>query len=299
MKQSIKPWLLFLSVTSYIPLSAISMVYNFRIAQITRQSLLDQENNRNKTVLGLLFDQFQQKHTDSHQNFAGGLTAFMRHFGSNYFRTDFAVSHIKDRTDGSTTFSGTQSDDLLFTIGHHFELNKQSELILSGLFGVPTHKVTTLEHASFGYGQIGAGVQLDGSYTLHHHDKNALLYGVRYLYFVPRTARDTEGKHHTFSIGNITDILCAYKDWWNKHGLELGFTQRFNFGAHCSPNFDDILERTNYIRSNFYAVYKYKFLIRDVPNRLLFNIAYGFDEKSKKFGNKYIVTLWTSWSVNF
>ncbi|MFI5333021.1 MAG: hypothetical protein ACHQVS_02880 [Candidatus Babeliales bacterium] len=292
-------WLLFVSMLGYVPLTAISIVYNFRIAQITRQPITDETHDKNNTLIGLLFDQFQKKHTDTSQNFPGGLASFIYHFDANFFRTDFAVSHIKERTDGSTTFSGTQTDDLLFTLGHNFKINKRNTVTLSGFLGIPTHKVTTLEHVSFGYGQLGTGIQIDGSYTLHHDNANALLYGARYLYFVPRTARDIECKHHTFSIGNVADVLFAYKDWWGKHGLELGFTERINFGAHCSPHFDEIIQRTNYVRSNFYAVYKYKFLIRDLPNRFLFNIAYGFDEKSKKFGNKYIITLWTSWSVNF
>jgi hypothetical protein len=298
MNQKIKLWGIILSqLASSSPLSAISIVYNFRIAQITRQPITDETHDKNSTFIALLFDQFQKKHTDTSQNFPGGLASFIYHFDANFFRTDFAVSHIKEWTDGTTTFSGTETDDLLFTLGHNFKLNKRNTVTLSGFLGVPTHKVFALQHVSFGYGQIGTGIQFDGIHMLRR--ENALLYGLRYLYFVPRSARDTLDQKHTFTIGNTADVLFAYKDWWGKHGLELGFTERVNFGAQCSPSLDDIVQKINYIRSNFYAVYKYKFLINDLHNRFLFNISYGFDQKPKTFGNKYIITLWGSWSINF
>ena len=108
------------------------------------------------------------------------------------------------------------------------------------------------------------------------NDEGALLYGARYIYFVPRKALDSLDEPHTFTIGNIGDLLLAYKNNWNKkNGIELGYTARFRFGAHISPNLDDIVKKTNYIRSNFYIVYKYRFIWNDTFNEysIIFHMA--------------------------
>lgn len=280
-----------------LPLSAISIVYNFRIAQITKQPIFDRPSANSNTIIGLIFDQFQKKYNGTHQNFAGGLASYIYEYEPYYFRADCAVSHIKERNDGQTTFSGTTTDDILITFGRNFTQNHKSLMTLSGLFGIPTHALSTLKHVDFGYAQIGLGVQFDGSYIFH--ETNAFLYGTRYIYFVPRKAKDSLCDTYTFTIGNIADLLLGYKHSWKKHGLELGYTARFDFGAHVSPNLDDTAQKINYTRDNFYLVYKYKFLINDVSNRLLFNISYGFDQGHESHRNKYIVTLWGSWNVNF
>lgn len=273
------------------------MVYNFRISQITKQPIADRQSTGKNTLMALIFDQFQKKYNGTRQNFAGGLGSYIYETEPYYLRTDFAAAHIKEKTDNDITFAGAATDDILFTFGRNFTTSTQSLITLSGLFGIPTHNISTLRHVGFGYGQVGIGLQFDGSYQLQAAD--ALLYGTRYIYFVPRKTTDNLSNTYTFSIGNIIDLLLAYKHAWQKHGLEFGYTARFDFGAHITPNFDDIVAKTNYIRDSFYFVYKYKFLINNTPNRLLFNIAYGFEQHPKDFSNKYIITLWGSWSVNF
>lgn len=283
-------------VVQVASLSGTSMVYNFRIAQITKQPLSDKPTGRNNTMMGLLFDQYQKKYNRVEKNFVGGLASYIRDFSPYYARVDFALSHIKSKLDGVETFSGTETDDLLFTVGRNY-LADHGSLTLSGLFGIPTHKNYTLQHAVFGYGQIGVGGQLDGMYTFNVN--HALVYGARFVHFVSRDADDDVGQIYKFTIGNMADVLVASKNSWGNQGLELGYTAKFQFDAKITPNLATILEKTNYVRSNFYLVYKYKFLIHDTPNRLLLNVAYGFDHRSKIYGNKYIVTLWGSWSVNF
>jgi len=278
-------------------LLSISIVYNFRIAQITKQPITE-NTTQNHMLSGLAFDVYQKKYTPGiSQNFAGGLASYIYNFKPYYFRTDFAASHIRENDHHTTTFSGAQTDDILFTIGRNAKINDHNIVTLSGLFGIPTHKTLALQHVDFGYGQVGTGVQLDGAYTFHQN--NSFVYGARYIYFVPRKACDDLGKKHTFTIGNIGDILVAYKKNWTKHGLEFGYTARSQFGAHISPSLDEIVQKTNYVRSSFYAVYKYKFFIKNISNRLLFNIAYGFDHRPKTFGNKYIITVWAAWNINF
>lgn len=288
-------FLLFLSNSIY----STSEVYNFRIAQITKQPIIERPyDSAHHTLIALLFDQYLKKYTGGiHENFVGGLGSYIYNFYSYYARADFAVSHIKQTTAGITTFSGTQTDDILFTVGRNFKLNNHRTLTFSGLFGIPTHRIFTLEHVEFGYGQIGMGLQVDGVQMLN--EKDGLIYGLRYLYFVPRTALDDMDNKYRFTIGTIVDLLGSYKHDWLNRGIEFGYTARFQCGAHVSPAFDAITQKSNYIRSNFYAVYKYKFSVNEVHNRLLFYIAYGFDHNPKLYGNKYIVTLWTSWNVNF
>ncbi len=296
MNHTIYAWILIFIALFCANVSAISIVYNLRIAQITKQPLSNDKRDTYETVM-LLFDQYQKKYNGIRQNFIGGLGTFIYNFKSCYFRVDAAASHIHQEGGGATPFSGTETDDILFTGGYNFKMNDRALLTLSGLFGIPTHKILSLQHVSFGYGEVGAGAQIDGSYALNH--TTALLYAARYIHFLPRTAQDNLGINYRFTIGNLGDLLVACKNSWTKHGLEGGYTARANFGAHIYPHLDDTVAKTNYQRSSFYLVYKYNFLIHNLSSRLLFNIAYGFDHKPKIFGNKHILTLWTAWKISF
>lgn len=288
---------LLLSVFYCTYVSTVSIVYNFRIAQITREAILENGNEPRNSFVALFFDQWREKYTKTHQQYTGAFGSYILDFGSNYFRTDFAVSHIQEKTAGTTSFSGTESDDILFTFGHNIIVSDHSYITVSGFLGIPTHKLFRLQHPDFGYSQIGIGAQVDGSYTIN--GTSSFVYGARYIHFVPRQGQDISGADYTVTTGNVTDILVANKQNWGKHGLEFGYTARFRFGAYTYPIINDFTEKTDYIRSNVYLVYKYKFAIHDVWNRLLFNISYGRDHRSKQFGNAYIMTFWASWHVWF
>jgi hypothetical protein len=291
--------LLFFILLLHTNLYPISMVYNFRIAQITKQPIHEEDGTvKNHTLIALAFEQAREKRNHIFQNYAGGLGSYIYDFKPYYFRIDGAFSNIKEVKNGLTTLSGTETDDVLFTAGRNFIINKKTRWTFSGLFGIPTHRIYTLQHSDFGFSQIGLGIQFDGGTEL---DRQAgLLYGARYIHFVPRKALDSLNVPHTFTIGNIADLLIAYKNNWDKkHGIESGYTLRFRFGAHISPNLDDIVKKTNYIRSNFYIVYKYRFIWNDTYNRILYYLSYGFDHKPRLYGNKYIVTLWVSWNISF
>jgi hypothetical protein len=277
--------------------STRSVVYNFRIAQITKEHVFETENIRKHTVIGLLFDEVSQKRYDNiHTNYFGGLGTFIYSFGSYFFRTDFAVSLIQQKSFNSY-FSDTQTDDLLFSLGKNFKLRHNIDLTLSGIFGVPTHKVYALLGPDFGFGQFGIGAQLDNNYKFN--SVSSLLLGSRYVYFIPRSARDTCCNRYEFTTGNLIDFLVANKNVWGKHGLEVGFTPRFAFGAKIFPNLDNIVEKTNYIRTTWYGVYQYKCMIGNTVNRFLFNIASGFEPTPHKYGNKYIVFVWGAWDIKF
>ena len=288
-------WLLFLTLLYCASLSAtsISMVYNLRIAHITRQKIA---NNKYETV-ALIFDRYQKKYSGIRQNFVGGMGSFIYNFKLGYFRVDGAISHIHEITDDITTFSGTETDDILFTLGHKFEINDRARLTCSGLFSVPTHRIVTLRHVGFGYGQVGTGIQVDGSCTLNH--TTAFLYATRYVHFFRRTAQDSIGNKYLFGIGNLGDVLVACKKSWAKHSLEFGYNAFVDFGTSIFPALDDIVTANNLTRSIFYMVYEYTFFIKNVANRFIFNIACATDHTPKVYGNKYIVLPWMAWEVAF
>lgn len=289
---------LFLGVIfMHAAMPAISIVYNFRIGQATRQPIAGQSRRKN-SVVALIFDLYQKRYSGLRQNFAGGFASFIRAFNASYFRVDVAASHMQQSSlVPRATIAGTQTDDILFTLGRGFKITDKTTLTLSGLLGIPTHEMDSLPQISFGTGQKGTGIQLDGSY--YFNEQNSIVGGARYIHFFPRELIGPACKEYTFTIGNIGDALFAYRYDKKKHGLEAGYTIRSLFGARITPTIADVAQQTDYLRSTFYAIYKYTFLINDTPNRLLFNISYGFDHDPKIYSNKYIVTVWGAWSVNF
>lgn len=299
MRYRIKQGIFFLGIMTYNVLMGISIVYNFRIAQVTKQSIVESSPLKTNRIVALLFDQYQKKYQGGvTQNFAGAFASWIYNLEPYYLRIDGAFSDILQKTNHVTTFSGAETDDLLFTMGRNFKSFERNRTTISALFGVPTHEIFTLQHVSFGYSQVGMGLQLDGAYELAH--QSDVLYGARLIYFVPRTARVIcPDQEYLFSIGKIADILLAFKHNQGHHGFECGYTQRWDFGSHVSPVLDDTAAKIDYVRSNFYAIYKYNFLVNDLENRLLFNISYGFDQKPIRYGNKSIITVWASWNLSF
>lgn len=281
-----------------IQLSALSVVYNFRIAQITKRPLQKKSEQKPYSLTGLIFDLFQKTHCfDIKENYTGALAAFNYNIGSDYyFRTDVAVGHIDQTIKNIQTVNETESDDILCTFGRNFSIGKKGRLTASGLIGVPTHTILTLQHVPFGSGQFGAGIQLDGLYRFTKQID--FLWGTRYNHFFQGTAYDALENRYTFTIGNIADLLVAFQT--NNplyHGLETGYSARWGFGAHSCPTIPNI-DLINYMRNNFYIVYKYTFLGKKVTHRFLLNFAYGFDSKPKLYGyNAYMV--WGAWAISF
>ncbi len=292
-------FLIIISLISFSRIYSTSMVYNFRIAQITKQFQFDQEEDKHSTIIALFFDQIRKKYDGEYQNFLGGFGSLIYNFNDYYIRMDTAFSHITDKQKDILTFSDTETDDILFSFGYNFLKREKNLMTFSGLLGVPTHEIYRLQHTDFGYGQTSLGLQLDGSHSYTENDKNIFLYGARYIGFIPRTAFDIHENRYKFTIGNMGDLFIADKHNWSNQGIEYGYTAKFRFGAKVYPKFDDIIKKTNYIRSNFYIVYKYKFYLGDTSNKLLFYFSYGFDHIPKIYGNKYILTFWASWNVSF
>lgn len=290
----------FCSVLFSVRVKATSMVYNFKVAQITKQRTREHDTQTPYTFTSLLFYQSDTRYSGGVEDFyIGDLLAFVYDFESNnYFRTDCAVSHVNETVNKASIFTDTETDDILFSVGHIFQPHDKTSVTISGLFGIPTHPVYALQHAAFGYGLVGIGAQLDGLYKVGKSVD--FIWGSRYLYFIPRTAQDDVEKSYTFSIGNVADVLVALKsNWESDHCIEGGYAARWDFGAKISPYVPGVVEKTNYTKNSFYAVYKYFFETNRVLHRVLLDLAYGFDSKPKIYGNRRIITAWVSWTLNF
>lgn len=292
--------LAFLFATQPI-LSGASIVYNFRVAQITKQTNSDTtatlQPELHNSLSALVFNQYQKKYNDSVQNFTGEMSSYIRNFEPYYFRVDFAFAHVRNKIDDQLVFSGNQTDDLLFTAGRNFNINQKSAISLSGLIGVPTHQMRLLQQPEFGYAQVGVGLQLDGTYS-NQAQTSALIYGARYVHFVPRTTYDQFENQYKFTTGNNVDLLLAAKYDHQKNGIEGGYACRFQFGTKLTPTVPDLIA-SSYITNSFYLVYKHRFLIKETPNRFLANIAYGFNHKQQAFANRAIITAWVFWGFSF
>lgn len=306
---TLKRYLFFLAfcVATQPILAGSSIVYNFRVAQITKQtntSTQSQDTEQSQTphlgnnnLSALIFNTYQKKYDESWQNFTGELTSYIRNFKNYYFRVDFAFAHIITKINDSLVFSDTQTDDLLFTAGKSFNLDHKNTISLSGLFGVPTHPMKLLLRPEFGFAQVGLGLQLDGTYANEQQNK-ALIYGARYIYFAPRTTYDQFENKYKFTAGNAVDLLLAAKYDHAANGIEGGYACRFQFDIKLTPNVTNLIA-SNYITNSFYLVYKHRFLIKQTPNRFLANIAYGFNHKKQALANKAIITAWVFWGFNF
>ena len=144
---------------------AVSMVYNFRMSEITRNPPAETPGGKHHNVIALPFVQLRKKYySDIHQNFEGILGSYIQNFGSYYLRVDGGFAHIKETTYGLPTFCGVEADDMLFTVGKNLTLGKKTNLSVSGLLGIPTHNLYRLQHVDFGYSLVGTGAQVDGIY---------------------------------------------------------------------------------------------------------------------------------------
>ncbi|MBP6892717.1 hypothetical protein KBB68_04035 [Candidatus Babeliales bacterium] len=279
-----------------VPLNALSLVYSFRVAQITQRPIVHEEDKKPDSIAPLIFDYFQKaKNFNIRENYVGGFVTYNHNFIKNYFRTDFAVAHVGQTVDYKKKVDVIEPDDILFTIGRNIVHNQTASMTVSGLLGLPTHAVNTLERVGFGNGQVGIGTQLDGVLKFKKYD---FVWGSRYNYFVPRTAYNANQDKYTFTVGSIADILVAIQT--NKllgHGGEVGYGGRWGFGAQATPKIA-ILDRLNYMRNTFYGVYTYTFIKEKLAHRFLFSFSYGFDSKPKLYGYNAWMVL-GSWGIAF
>lgn len=290
-------YLLFSIILSYLNVYSISVVYNFRIAEITKEpnSPYEELSNKKYNLITLLFDQYLKTYNQYNYNYTGFFESFIYHTPSYYFRSDFAASSIREKNPKGKNHT-FQPEDILLTSGCNFIINDRSIITTSGLFGIPTGKVV-LPQAYFGYRQVGLGIQLDGFYSFRLTHR--AVYGFRYIYFVPRSTNYYK-KRYLFTIGHMIDFLLAYQYQYNKtQELEIGYSIESRFKANIKPYIAYIIKQNNYFISSFYFVYKHQFLVKNTINTLLFNAVYGFDNIPNKFSIKYSLTAWLAWDINF
>lgn len=299
MKRKFLLLLLILQIFTYSPIFALSLVYSFRVSQVTRQPIVKIQEKRPNSMTYLLFDLFQKMHGfNVKENYGGGMITYNRNFGQHcYFRADIAAANVHQKTNGILNTNVTEPDDILFTIGRNFQAGDKAKVTVSGLFGIPTHSIYTLERVGFGYGQVGLGIQIDGLYKFARPVD--FIWGARYNYFVPGNAVYLNGDSYKFSTGNIVDGLIALQTSnLLSHGLEGGYAPRWGFGVKACPNNIPNLDLLNYMRHNFYLVYKYTFLGKHAAHRLLLTLSYGVDQWPKNYGYDAVM-VWGSWSIAF
>lgn len=285
-------------------ISPISVVYNFRIAQITRKPIENQvmkqlDDKANSESL-LLFNFFQKSPMlRLCENYTGALATYNHNFGQNYYlRVDSAFAHVDQTLAKRCNVNVVESDDILLTSGRNFTLGEQSKGTVSVCFGIPTHSVYTLQRVGFGTGQVGIGAQFDGMYRFPNYID--ALWGTRYNYFIPRKSCDALGSSYRFTVGSIADILVALQTNGTlslRHGLEGGYAARWGFGIDAAGKLPN-LKSLEYMRNSFYLVYKYGFLTKRFAHRFLCNISYGFDSKPKLYGYHAFMG-WVSWGMAF
>jgi hypothetical protein len=276
---------------------SVSIVYNFHVAEtIKRNGIGDEVEHLTKAAL-TLFEQYRIKYTQETQNYDGGLLTALHVSKPFHIRIEAAVAHVRAQN-LDLHFSKIQTDDILFYAGYTHE-HKRVKTTLSGVFGAPTHKDTSIINPQFGIGQVGLGVQL--SSIFHYSPENPLhtfhLAG-RLVHFFPRRNKIDVGTFN-FSAGNLLDLLVAFNFSSLKHAFEIGYNPVFDTNVTVSPNFDDVVAKNEYIRHHFFISYKYRFYLGEHASALTIASSYGFDGVPITFGNKHIVTGWVSWSYTF
>ena len=272
-----------------------SLVYNFKIAQITKDLSLNKEDNHSSFTT-LIFNQYRKRYDLTQEYFIAPLFSYINSFENYCFRIDSSFGHIKQKLNKKTLYSGENIDDLLLTFSKGFK-NKNNIHSISFLLGIPTHKIYSLQHPSVGYGQFSLGIQYDG--LIETKQNEAFLYGARCIYFIPKNAFDLSHNNYKFTIGSLIDLLVSYRKNWDKKGVEIGYNLKFSCDAKIKPLYIELIQKLNYSRNSFFLVYKYKVMICDVLNKIFFNITYGFDNKSNSFNLKHFVSTWIFYSLEY
>jgi hypothetical protein len=292
-------YLVYLTSFCFIDIHGISVVYNLRIAEITRRQALDPKFADPSIALIALLNQSRQRVDCVKENITSNLGTYM-YIGKNiYFKTDFAWGHVQARH-RNHRFSRTQTDDILFTLGYSKSITKQTKLTVSMLLGIPTHEDKILEGIQLGTGHNGLGIQCDGSFIINAYRTQSILGAIRYIRFLPASTKifvQNDCRHYELGIGNLVDLIIGYNYLFGTSVIECGYNASFLFSASIEPALESLSNGLNYIRSNFYTAYKRVFLREKHSQGIVLAISYGFDNKPNIF--KRIFTIWVGWGINF
>ncbi len=280
--------------------SSISIVYNLRVAETTKLLATDLSSEYPSMAVVTPFGTYRKKLNDIKQLAEGllGTLSYTRQYF--YVRVDSAFGYVK-QTEPSSSFSRTQPDDILFSGGYSKTFAERSKITLSGLLGFATHKDTSLVHIQFGYGHTGLGAQLDGSHIVNNNGYllQVLRAAARCIHFFPANVCTSDFQVVNFNVGNLVDFFASYVWRWKANRIELGYDLSFFFNARITPYVETVIQQADYVRSNFFGSYKYRFKIGNYTNDLTAALSYGFDHLPKQLSTKRIVTIWGSWSIHF
>lgn len=289
-------------------MQAISIVYNMRIASITRRQHANEPVDHEHAILGTPFGQWRALKTGSKQHDAGMLGSYIYSKPSYYVKVDTAIGHIANdiplsSSNGSVHVAVTQWDDLLFTGGYGYQLGSNGRIAYSALFGIPLHRDYIVEFAQFGTGHVGIGGQID---TAHSFGENhTIFFALRGIYFVPRSAYTNnaclapflEQSTYDVKLGTLFDIFISHQVRWATHNrFEYGYDATFAPTSSINP---PLFDHISFIKHSFFGVYFRTVPFLGRPTGIIIGLSGGFDSKPRLLANTYHLTLWGSWGVAF
>lgn len=292
----------------FATLYGVTIVYNMRIAEITKRQQLTPNMKRHNILGQTTFGQWRELKNGFKQSAYGAIASYIRSAQSFYFKVDGAVGRVKNNI-LTTIIKRTQTDDILFTGGYGHAVGKRARLTYSCLFGVPTHRDFILELAQFGTGHVGLGAQIDTSYAYSADRSNVIFGAARLVHFFPRNIQSHDPclqplyqcHEYNLSPGNIADIYIAHQtNWAKKNRLEFGYDASFlGISSRIKPEITDFSGSLLYIRNSFFGAYSRRIPLKNTQMGIITGLAGGFDSRPKIVGNRYMLTAWFLWGILF
>jgi len=272
-----------------------SIVYNLRIAETTKGVVRNDEYPVMAVItpFGQLRERYDRR---TRLIFAGGLGTLVYLTKTYYFRVDGAVARVVQK-DGSLRRGRTQTDDLLFSAGYTYPCDDKTNLTLSFLLGLPTHKDTHLDMGELGYAHIGIGPQLDGAFVLDALSRHSIRVAFRFIHFFPRYISDYQKPiEHTvdFNMGNIIDFFLTYHLAFSKNQFDIGYDA--NIYNHVRTNCQIA---PTFVRNIGYISYKRLFSVCGHPASWDLAFSYASDAPRSSVNYRHLVTGWTSLGFDF
>lgn len=283
------------------PLCPVSIVYNMRIAEITKRQQITPNAKRHNILGETTVGQWRTLKNGFKQSVYGGITTYIRSAKSLYLKVDGAFGRVKNNII-TNIFKRTQTDDLLFTGGYSHALSERVRITYSGLLGIPTHRDFILDLAQLGTGHVGLGGQIDTSFAYTADRSNVALGAIRLVHFFPRNVTSHnpclqqlyQCKEYNLSLGNILDVYVAHQtNWGNNNRFELGYDASIlGFGSRIKPEITNFSGSLLYIRNNFFSSYSRRFSLNKTPVGIVTGLSGGFDSRPKTVGNRHMLTAW-------
>lgn len=287
---------------------SVSIVYNMRIAEITKRQNFSFSAKRHNIFSDALIGQWRELKNGFKQSLYASLASYIRNGKSWYLKVDGAVGRVNNNV-LTQTFSRTQTDDLLISGGYSLATGKKGRSTCSMLFGIPTHRDFTLDLAQLGTGHIGIGGQLDYSYVYKAMPNNLVLFAARCIHFMPRSATSKnpcvsplyQCNEYKLYPGELIDVYFAHQtNWAKKNRIEVGYDCSFiGLHAKADPEILNFAGSVMYMRHSFFGAYFRLIPIKKVPTALIIGTAGGFDSRPCLIGNRFMITSWLIYGVLF